>query len=83
MDEVDASPGVTPKRKKSDSILRRYPIVPNSIATAENSETLEQHCNAIATELRKAKPRDTVLLPLLRLTYDQRRMFILDGLRKF
>lgn len=73
------SPEATPKRKKGNPILRRYPIIPNNITRAENSETLQQHYKAITAELKKSKPRDTVLLPLLRLTYDQRRMYVLDG----
>lgn len=77
--EDGASPEATPKRKKGNPILRRYPIIPNNITRAENSETLQQHYKAITAELKKSKPRDTVLLPLLRLTYDQRRMYVLDG----
>ena len=44
----------------------------------ENEESLRQHESAIAAELKKAKPRDTVLLPLMRSTYAERRTFILN-----
>lgn len=36
------------------------------------------HNKAIKVELAKAKPRDSVLLPLMRSTYGERRMFILN-----
>ena len=40
--------------------------------------SLELHNKAIGAELAKAKPRDSVLLPLMRSTYGVRRMFILN-----
>lgn len=69
----------TPKRKskKVDEILQRYPIGCTSINHSESSETLEQHKKAISAELSKSKPRDTVLLPLMKYTYSERRMLIL------
>ena len=70
---------VEQKRKKVDTILRRYPISSTSTAHSENSESLDEHKKAIAAELAKTNSRDTVLLPLLELTYDERRMFILSG----
>ena len=74
----EAETTTTPKRKKGDVLIRRYPIIPNNAARADNPETIEQHMKAITAELGKSKPRDTVLLPLLRLTYEVRRMFVLD-----
>lgn len=65
------------KRKKGVDLLRRYPVNDSTLGT-ENSESLEQHNNAILTELKKAKPRDNVLLPLVKSTYGERRMFILN-----
>ena len=38
----------------------------------------EQHMKAIGDELKKAKPRNAVLLPLLKLTYPDRRMYVQD-----
>ena len=37
-----------------------------------------QHNNAISTELKKSKPRDSILLPLFKSTYGERRMFVLN-----
>lgn len=77
---TDTSECGEPKRKKGDSaILRRYPIGSVGTSQSEDNATLEQHKKAITTELAKSKPRDTVLLPLLKLTYDERRMYILKG----
>ena len=69
-----------PKRKikKVDEIFQRYPIACNNITNSESSETLEQHKKAISMELSKSKPRDTVLLPLMKYTYNERRMLILS-----
>ena len=44
----------------------------------EDELTLNQHKAAIVNELSKSKPRDTVLLPLMRSTFGERRMFILN-----
>ena len=44
----------------------------------EDADTLEQHRRAIANELGKAKPRDAVLLPLLKSTYGEHRIFVLN-----
>ena len=77
---LDVTEPAEPKRKKADdAILRRYPISSSSTNHSQDGESLEQHKKAIRVELAKAKPRDTVLLPLLKLTYDERRMYILNG----
>ena len=67
------------RRKKGVDLLRRYPVS-NSISTNthENAESLELHKKAMGTKLAKAKPRDSVLLPLMRSTYGERRVFILN-----
>ena len=36
---------------------------------------MEKHKKAIATDLGKAKPRDSVLLPLMKSTYREQQMF--------
>ena len=59
-----------------DELLRRYPVRCNTSVVAEDSSSLIQHMKAIEDELGKAKPRDTVLLPLLKLTYSERRMYV-------
>lgn len=66
-----------PKRQKKDAGLRRrYPVIRSN--TLENADTMQQHRKAISSELGKAKPRDTVLLPLMKSTYGERRMFVLN-----
>ena len=64
------------RRRKGIELLRRYPV--SSSEMSENTESLELHNKAIGAELAKAKPRDSVLLPLMRSTYGVRRMFILN-----
>lgn len=67
------------RRRKGVELLRRYPVSTTiSSDTSENAESLALHNKAIGTELAKAKPRDSVLLPLMRSTYGERRMFILN-----
>ena len=66
-----------PKRRKGVDLLRRYPVNSDSTLDSEKPETMDQHNNAITAELKKAKPRDSVLLPLLKSTYGERRIFVL------
>ena len=42
----------------------------------EDPSTVDRHQ---AEELSKSKPRDTVLLPLMKNTYGERRLFIVNG----
>lgn len=66
------------KRKKGVDLLRRHPVSDSTFGS-ENAETLQQHNNAIDKELKKAKPRDNILLPLLKSTYyGEQRMFVLN-----
>ena len=77
---LEATESVTPKRKrKADAILQRYPISCNNVSRTDNSETLAQHSKAISSELSKSIPRDTVLLPLMKYTFNDRRALILEG----
>ena len=63
--QEDPEDHVRPKRRRSEAgILRRYPV----------SSNLKAICN----ELSKAKPRDSVLLPLMKSTYGERRIFIVN-----
>jgi len=48
-----------------------------SNVNTEDRETLEKFKRGIANELTKSKPRDSVLLPLMKSTFNERRMFIL------
>ena len=64
------------KRAKGIELLRRYPTTTNG--DIGDPESQQQHMKAIATELTKSKPRDSVLLELMRSTYGPRRLFILN-----
>ena len=70
------SPVKKKKMSSKDELIRRYPVQSNASLSDEDPESLESHKKAIEDELTKAKPRDTVLLPLLKLTYSERRMYI-------
>ena len=48
------------------------------VCLCTDANSLEKHKKAIDTELGKAKPRESVLLPLMKSTYGERRMFILN-----
>ena len=69
----------TKRRKKGFDLLRRYPVnAGGSARVPEDADSVEEHKKAVATELKKAKPRDSVLLPLMKSTYSERRMFALN-----
>lgn len=58
-----------------DYLLRRYRarIIDNDL---DDSLSLDYHNKAISEEMKKPKPRDSVLLPLYKSTFRQRRMFV-------
>ena len=68
----------TPKRTKGtvDHILRRYPVTVCHSEPSDDVETMKQHSKAICNEMKKAKPRDRVLLPLMKSTFSARWLFI-------
>ena len=65
-----------PKRRRKDEKLARYPITENN-EIMEDKSTIEKFKSAIGTELARSKPRDAILLPLMKSTYPERRMYIL------
>lgn len=66
----------TPKRSKGkNNLLRRYPAAEKD-DTLVDEETLEIHLKAIEDEMKKAKPRDRVLLPLMKSTFPSRCFYI-------
>ena len=76
--EPDVQPDAN-HRKKGIDLLRHYPVNSGgSACVAEDAASLEEHKKVIATELGKAKPRDSVLLPLMKSMYGERRMYILN-----
>ena len=66
------------RRPKACELLRRYPVSATTIPVVEDASDIDQHENAIKEEMKKKKPRDTVLLPLMKSTYHRRRMFVLN-----
>lgn len=65
------------RRSKGSELLRRYPVG-SSVSDIENPETTAEHLKALNNELQKTRPRDTILLPLMKSTFGARRMFILS-----
>ncbi len=74
--EDDVNQSLPKKKAKGCDLLRRYPLSTTSVVV-EDAQCIEQHKKGIKNELLKKKPRDQVLLPLMRSTYQTRRMYIL------
>lgn len=79
--QAGGDPCTSPKkRQKKDiekqNLARRYPIT--STSTLVDAASTERHKKAIDDEMDKAKPRDTVLLPLMKMIYGDRRMFVMN-----
>ena len=68
----------TPKRSKvkMDTIIRRYPITISRSEVNSDQETINQHSKAIADEMSKTKPRERILLPLMKTTFSNRWLFV-------
>lgn len=66
------------KKVQETELTRRYPVVSTNM-DIEDPSTISRHEGGIAEELAKTKPRDTVLLPLLKKTYGERRLFIVNS----
>lgn len=70
--------GSAPKRQKKASnnhLFRRYPAQPGG-TSVDDPRSIQEHCKAMCDEMKKASPRDHVLLPLMKSTYDDRRSYI-------
>ena len=63
-----------PKRSKVDKLIRRYPVTVSSEVV--DTETMEQHHKAMEEELERSKPRDRILLPLMKATFQNRLLYI-------
>ncbi len=66
---------LSPETRKKDSLMRRYPT---GLQFNEDAASTKSHLSAVSIELAKAKPRDSVLLPLMKSTYPSRRLFVLN-----
>ena len=80
LEETNTSDQPAKWKPKSSELLRRYPLSSTTSPSTSISdpESLAKHEAAMKTELSKSKPRDTVLLPLMKSTYHSRRIFILN-----
>ena len=71
----------TKRSKKQTVLLSRYPVTSTSSfedpSVEEDSESLREHKKAMKEEMKKLKPRDSLLGPLMKSTYKYRRDFIL------
>ena len=69
-----------PKRTREatakNDLLRRYPARINEGTSSEDPASITEHLKGIATEMAKEKPRDSVLLPLMRTLFSSRRSYI-------
>ena len=68
-----------PKRNKAtdNSLIRRYPV--RMPPHEEDAETIQQHVKAIQEEMTKTKPREHVLMPLIKNTSTERWLFIKEN----
>lgn len=66
----------TPKRqcRTTDVLMRRYPVVQSG--ALEDSDSNDQHKKAIVDEMSRIKPRESVLVPLMKLSYQNRWDFV-------
>lgn len=67
----------SPKRQckaAADPLLRCYPVMQQ--ASLEDAESIAQHKKAMSEEMARAKPRDSILLPLIKMSYQNRWDFI-------
>ena len=53
---------------KPCQLLQRYPVKVNADIVDDN-QCFERHSNAMKEEMEKARPRDILLLPLMKLTF--------------
>ena len=76
-DVVSAPPSKRSKKDPTMELLRRYPVSASNL-NIEDPASVQLHLKGIEEEMKRAKPRDTVLLPLLRTTFGERRLFVLN-----
>ena len=55
------------KRSKSTNLLHRHPL--KMAKPTEDDDSCEKHLKALESEMNKEKPRDSILLPLMKSTF--------------
>ena len=78
LDEQECQSNPKIRAKAGCELLRRYPVSTDTTLVPENAGSIEQHEKAIKKELDKSKPREMVLLPLMKSTYQSRQMYVLN-----
>ena len=77
----DESTPTVKKPKKQTVLLSRYPVTSalagNLVEVAEDSRSLEEHIKAMKDEMSRQRPRNSLLAPLMKSTYKDRRNYIL------
>lgn len=53
----------------------RYPVRVQEVDT-DDPRSISEHYKAVEEEMKKQKPRDALILPLMKSIFDDRRMFI-------
>ena len=73
----DDNESCTKKRAvtKPCQLLQRYPVKVNA-DIVDDDQSFERHSKAMKEEMDKARPRDTLLLPLMKSTFSARRGMI-------
>ena len=62
---------------KKLELQKRYPINTRQ-STSDDPASIQSHIDALENEMKKSKPRDQILLPLMKSTFDIRREFVRD-----
>ena len=73
----DVPPSKKEKKDKKQLLLMRYPIKSQQ-GVLDDPQSVQGHLKALETELKKAKPRESIVLPLMKSTFSSRREWILD-----
>ena len=75
-------PSKVPPPKKTreatikNDLLRRYPTRINDGTSSEDAASIAEHLKGVTSEMAKEKPRDSVVLPLMRTLFSSRRAYI-------
>ena len=78
--EEDPSKVPPPKKTRETTIkndlLRRCPARVNEGASSEDPASIAEHLKGVTSEMAKERPRDSVVLPLMRTLFSSRRSYI-------
>lgn len=66
------------KKDKKQILLNRYPLKNPQQSIVDDHSSLDSHMKGLKEELQKKNPRESVLLPLMKSTFQSRRLWIID-----